>query len=158
MTANESTTMREEMAAERERLAAEAFERIRTGQLARLDAGRRVRGRARPRDARGRHQRADRPPLQRGLRALDKNPWARKIDKATRNHLLWVADHLLVDLRDAFERLAGGSPRPEGCDRGGRGRRQVADLIPHREAWPASSPMDEAKREAMRSGLWEPRW
>jgi hypothetical protein len=27
-------------------------------------------------------------------RWMDRNPWARKIDKATRNHLLWVADHL----------------------------------------------------------------
>ena len=38
-------------------------------------------------------------PVGRGYNAafgrwMDRNAWARKIDKATRNHLLWIADHL----------------------------------------------------------------
>jgi hypothetical protein len=90
-------TKREEIEAERERLAAEAFERIRSGNhwrdwtfiAAGFDVGR---------------QRAMRAaftntPMGRGYNTafsdwMQSRPWARAIDKATRNHLFWVHDHL----------------------------------------------------------------
>jgi hypothetical protein len=91
--------MREDVAAERERLAAEAFERIRGGQHWRdwtmiaqgLEVGRnRAMLKARTNE-----------PVGRGYNEafaswMDAHPWTRKLDKATRNHLFWVADHLLA--------------------------------------------------------------
>jgi hypothetical protein len=97
MTANESTTMREEMAAERERLAAEAFERIRTGQHWRdwtLVAAGFEAGRARAMREAGTNEPAGRRYNERFGDWMTAQRWPREIDKATRNHLLWVADHL----------------------------------------------------------------
>ena len=97
MTETENSTMRPDVEAERERLAAEAFERIRSGQHWRdwtyiaqgLDVG----------CNRAMRESYSNRPIGRGYneafgRWMDKHPWARKIDKATRNHLFWVADHL----------------------------------------------------------------
>ena len=97
MTAHESTTMHEDVATERERLAAEAFERIRTGQHWRdwtLVAAGFEAGRARAMREAGTNEAMGRRYNEAMGRWMDKNPWARKVDKATRNHLLWVADHL----------------------------------------------------------------
>ena len=97
MTETESSTMRPDVEAERERLAAEAFERIRSGQHWRdwtyvaqgLDVGRN-----RAMRETYSNQPAGRPYNEAFGRWMDAHPWARKIDKATRNHLFWVADHL----------------------------------------------------------------
>ena len=101
MTTEQSTTaMREDVSAERERLAAEAFGRIRKGNhwadwrfLAQgFEVGRNQAMRAAHTNE----------PVGRGYneafgRWMDepaRRTWTRGIDKATRNHLLWVADHL----------------------------------------------------------------
>ena len=97
MTAYESTTMHEDVATEHERLAAEAFERIRTGQHWRdwtLVAAGLNAGRDRAMREAGTNQAMGRRYNEAMGRWMDRNPWSRKIDKATRNHLLWVADHL----------------------------------------------------------------
>ena len=98
MTEPQSSTMRPEIEAERDRLAAEAFDRIRRRQsLARLDvhcAG--LRGRAQSSDARGAHQRAHGPRLQRGVRPLDEAATRGRAGSTRRRAIicLWVADHL----------------------------------------------------------------
>lgn len=97
MTSEETTTMRPDLEAEREQRAAEAYERISKGNHWRdwtyvaegFATGRR----------RAMHAAGSDNPVGRGYNTafakwMDQHPWARKIDKATRNHLLWVADHL----------------------------------------------------------------
>jgi hypothetical protein len=99
MTEQNGTTMRPDLEAEREQRAAEAFERIRTGQHWRdwtyvaegFDVGRN----------RAMREAHTNQPLGRGYneafsRWMATRPWARSIDKATRNHLFWVADHLTL--------------------------------------------------------------
>jgi hypothetical protein len=94
---NETATKRDEIEAERERLAAEAFARIRAGNHWRdwtfIAAGFDV-GRQRAMRAAYTNQ-----PMGRGYNTafaewMQSRPWARAIDKATRNHLFWVHDHL----------------------------------------------------------------
>jgi hypothetical protein len=97
-----------EAEAERERLAAEAFDRIRSGNHWRdwtyVAQGFEV---GRNRAMREAHTNE---PVGRGYntafaRWMDRTPWARKIDKATRNHCLWIADHL-VEIEAWRETLA----------------------------------------------------
>jgi hypothetical protein len=93
----EDSTMRESVAVERERLAAEAFERIRSGQHWsdwRYVAQGLETGRNRAMSEAYTNEPAGRRYNEAFGRWMDRNPWSRKIDKATRNHLLWVADHL----------------------------------------------------------------
>jgi hypothetical protein len=86
---------RDDFLLERERLAAEAFVRVRSGQHWRdwcLIAEGMAAGRERAMREAGTND-----PVGRGYNAafgrwMDKNGWPRKVDKATRNHLLWVAD------------------------------------------------------------------
>src|SRR5262245_56689174 len=107
MTAEATMILRDDVATEREQKAAEAFERIRQGQHWRdwkyvaqgFEAGR---SRAMT------EARTNRPfgsaYNKAFARWMDAHPWARQIDKATRNHLLWVADHL-VDIENWRETL-----------------------------------------------------
>jgi hypothetical protein len=100
MTATETTTMRsEDVATQRERQAAEAFERIRSGQHWRdwtyVAQGFEV-GRERAMRESHSNRPYGRPYNEAFSRWMDRNSWSRKIDKATRNHLFWVADNLVA--------------------------------------------------------------
>lgn len=108
MTANETSTMKHDVEADRERLAEEAFGRIRKGNHWRdwtyLAQGFEV---GRNKAMRETHTNQ---PIGRGYneafgRWMNARPWARGIDKATRNHLLWIADHL-VEIEAWRETLA----------------------------------------------------
>jgi hypothetical protein len=112
MTVAENTTMREDIEtkeAKREQAAAEAFERIRTGQHWR-DWTMIAQGFEVGRNRAMREAYTNEPMGKRYNEAfkrwMDARPWARAIDKATRNHLLWVADNL-VEIERWRETLAG---------------------------------------------------
>ena len=98
MTAEHHTAMREDLAAERIRKGAEAFERIRGGNHWRdwtevaqaLDAMRSLAmAEAYTNQPAGRRYNAA------FGQQLDRHPWARKLHTTTRNHCFWVADHLV---------------------------------------------------------------
>jgi hypothetical protein len=94
-----STSVREEVAAEHERLAAEAFERIRTGQHFRdwvfVGYGL-VAGRTRAMREVFTNEPKGRPYNEAFGRWMDRQPnqWPRKLDKATTAHCFWLIDHL----------------------------------------------------------------
>lgn len=108
MTTEESTRMRPDKEAEYERLAEEAYERIKTGQHWR-DWTYVAQGLAAGRQKAMREAHTNQP-SGRGYneafsRWMNTRPWARSLDKATRAHLLWVADHL-VEIEGWRETLA----------------------------------------------------